>query len=173
MSISTLSHKGSVESLASHASSDTVLSVPDRLVPSIKSPLVWRNDELTPAMYILHLSQEEVNAIETAVNHFKGTQDASRFSRYFANFSLDSNLSFTEINTTTFDLPLELAEKLSSVSEQIHNGIGLATIRGLDAARFNDKTSIIAFAGVASYVCPERATDPYANQTLSESKKKD
>lgn len=40
-------------------------------------------------------------------------------------------------------------------------------LRGLDAARFNDEEAVIAFAGICSYVCPERATDSYANQTLS------
>ena len=40
-------------------------------------------------------------------------------------------------------------------------------VRGLDAARFNDEEAVIAFAGISSYVCPKRATDSYANQTLS------
>lgn len=61
----------------------------------------------------------------------------------------------------------ELARKLSEVSRELHQGQGVVVLRGLDAAKFNDEEAVVAFAGVCSYVCPERATDSYANQTLS------
>ena len=61
----------------------------------------------------------------------------------------------------------ELAHKLSSVSKELHHGRGVVVLRGLDAANFNDEEAVIAFAGICSYTCPERATDSYANQTLS------
>jgi len=60
-----------------------------------------------------------------------------------------------------------LAQKLSSVSDELHQGQGVVVLRGLDAANFNDEEAVVAFAGVCAYVCPERATDSYANQTLS------
>jgi hypothetical protein len=63
----------------------------------------------------------------------------------------------------------ELVNKLSSVSRDLHQGHGIVVLRGLDAANFNDEEAVVAFAGVCSYVCPKRATDSYANQTLSES----
>jgi hypothetical protein len=53
------------------------------------------------------------------------------------------------------------------ISEQIHDGVGIAVVRGLDNAQFDDEQCIIAFAGIAAHVCPERASDAYANQTLS------
>jgi hypothetical protein len=62
-----------------------------------------------------------------------------------------------------------LANKLSSISKDIHQGHGIVVVRGLDAAKFNDEEAVVAFAGICSYVCPERATDSYANQTLSKS----
>jgi len=62
----------------------------------------------------------------------------------------------------------ELACRLASISQELHEGRGVAVLRGLDAARFNDEEAVIAFAGVCAYVCPQRATDSYANQTLSE-----
>lgn len=40
-------------------------------------------------------------------------------------------------------------------------------VRGLDTAKFNDEEAVIAFAGVSSHAFPLRATDSYANQTLS------
>jgi hypothetical protein len=73
-----------------------------------------------------------------------------------------------DISVETFDLGNpELANKLSSLSKRIHQGSGVVVLRGLDAAYFNDEEAVIAFAGVCSYICPERATDSYANQTLS------
>jgi hypothetical protein len=60
-----------------------------------------------------------------------------------------------------------LARKLSAISNDVYHGRGVAVLRGLDAANFNEEESVIAFAGVSSYVCPSRATDSYAFQTLS------
>jgi hypothetical protein len=74
----------------------------------------------------------------------------------------------SEIQQDTFDLANpELARKLSLVSKNLHDGQGVVVLRGLDAAKFNDEEAVVAFAGVCSYVCPKRATDSYANQTLS------
>jgi hypothetical protein len=78
-----------------------------------------------------------------------------------------TGLTRDHLRQDTFCLPAPLAARLSALSLQIHDGHGVAVLRGLDAANFNDEESVIAFAGVASYVCPERATDAYANQTLS------
>jgi hypothetical protein len=39
-------------------------------------------------------------------------------------------------------------------------------VRGLAAAKFNAEEEVVAYAGVSSYVCPERATDDWADQTL-------
>jgi hypothetical protein len=77
------------------------------------------------------------------------------------------NLPLSAIDKTTFPLTPELAAKLSSISAKIHHGVGVAVLRGLETARFNDEESVIAFAGVSSYIAPLRATDSYANQTLS------
>ena len=73
------------------------------------------------------------------------------------------------IDQETFPLKETLAQRLSAMSGQVHSGGGIAVLRGLDAARFNDEEAVIAFAGISSYVCPKRATDSYANQTLSKS----
>ena len=71
------------------------------------------------------------------------------------------------INQTTFPLSNKLTSRLRTLSEQVHNGSGIAVLRGLDAARFNDEEAVIAFVGISSHVSPLRATDSYANQTLS------
>jgi hypothetical protein len=72
------------------------------------------------------------------------------------------------IDKHTFPLKAELANKLSSISTELHQGFGIAVLRGLDRANFNDEEAVIAFAGISSYVAALRATDSYANQTLSQ-----
>lgn len=71
------------------------------------------------------------------------------------------------IDKSTFPLASTLAEKLSAISAELHKGYGVVVLRGLDKARLNDEEAVIAFVGISSYVCPLRATDSYANQTLS------
>jgi hypothetical protein len=81
---------------------------------------------------------------------------------------LVTGLPRTKIDQKTFDLGNpELASKLSSISKELHHGTNVVVLRGLDSAYLNDEEAVIAFAGICSYICPERATDAYANQTLS------
>jgi len=82
--------------------------------------------------------------------------------------TLVTGLSRTEISTSTFRIDnAKLASKLSNISTELHKGTGVVVLRGLDAAHLNDEEAVIAFAGVCAYICPDRATDSYANQTLS------
>ncbi|KAH8717057.1 hypothetical protein GQ44DRAFT_712797 [Phaeosphaeriaceae sp. PMI808] len=146
MSTHTLSRRGSNESLES---SSSVLSHPDKLAPAVEGPMVW--EDLQATDYVVELSPREVQDIRAAVIKVKmaGTPRS-------------------EIRQDSFDLANpELAHKLTSVSKDLHQGRGVVVLRGLDTAKFNDEEAVVAFAGVCSYVCPERATDSYANQTLS------
>lgn len=79
-----------------------------------------------------------------------------------------TGLARSEITKETFNLSPNLSKKLSSISTDLHRGYGVASLRGLDKAKFNDEEAVIAFAGICSHVCALRATDSYANQTLSE-----
>lgn len=72
-----------------------------------------------------------------------------------------------QINKKTFPLPKPLSERLALISREVHSGQGVAVLRGLDRANLNDEEAVIAFAGISSHVFPLRATDSYANQTLS------
>lgn len=113
--------------------------------------MVWQGKELDPSEYVVRLSEGEIRDVRAAIIKFKLT-----------------GLSRSDISPETFDLGnAQLASKLSSLSKRIHHGRGLVVLRGLDAAYFNDEEAVIAFAGICSYICPERATDSYANQTLS------
>jgi hypothetical protein len=146
MSTHTLSPRSSNESLQSNSSA---FSSPDKLAPALAGPMVWEGLDATN--YIIELSPREVQDIRAAVIKVKiaGTPRS-------------------EIRQETFDLANpSLAHKLSSVTNDLHQGQGVVVLRGLDIANFNDEEAVVAFAGVCSYVCPERATDSYANQTLS------
>ncbi|RMZ74193.1 family Taurine catabolism dioxygenase [Pyrenophora seminiperda CCB06] len=143
MSCPTLSSRSSMESLQSNSSS--ILSSPDKLAPAIIGPSVWQGDELNPAEYSCR------NLIQ------------------IANLPVVvCGLSRTAISASTFRIDnAELANKLSKISTELHQGTGVVVLRGLDAAYLNDEEAVIAFAGVCAYICPDRATDSYANQTLS------
>lgn len=147
MSAYTLSPRSSIESLQSSSSS---YSVPDRLAPALSSPMAWEGTELDPKQYIVELSRSDIDNIRAAVVGFK----LQRLPR-------------SEISQRTFPLQANLARKLSGLSKNLHQGFGIVVLRGLQAASLNDEEAVIAFAGVSSYVAPERATDSYANQTLS------
>jgi hypothetical protein len=112
--------------------------------------MVWQGNELEPRQYITNLERADVEAVRAAVLFFKLL-----------------SLPRGSISKDTFPLSPDLARRLSAISDEIHHGRGVVVVRGLDSAVLNDEESVIAFAGLASYVCPERATDSYANQTLS------
>ncbi|KZM18699.1 uncharacterized protein EKO05_0006649 [Ascochyta rabiei] len=147
MSTHSLSQRSSTESLQSSSSTH---SIPDKLAPALAGPMTWRGAELNASQYVIELSRAEVDNVRAAVVGFK----LQRLPR-------------GEISQRTFSLAADLARKLSTVSKELHEGPGVVVLRGLEAARFNDEEAVIAFAGVCSYVAPERATDSYANQTLS------
>lgn len=79
-----------------------------------------------------------------------------------------SGLARSAIAKETFPLSEQLSNRLASLSKEVHCGSGVAVLRGLHTARFNDEEAVIAFVGICAHVCAERATDSYANQTLSE-----
>lgn len=147
-SLPVLSPKSSNESLQSSISA---CSIPDKFAPATTGPMVWEGHELDPSEYVVRLSSREIQDVRAAVIKVKiaGTPRS-------------------EIGKETFDVcNPALASKLASISKEIHHGRGVVVLRGLDAANFNDEEAVIAFAGVCSYICPQRATDSYANQTLS------
>lgn len=112
--------------------------------------MVWEGAELNPSQYVVELSSTEVENIRAAVVGFK----LQRLPR-------------GDISQRTFPLAAKLAQRLSAMSKDLHEGPGVVLLRGLEMANFNDEEAVIAFAGVCSYVAPERGTDSYANQTLS------
>lgn len=110
--------------------------------------MVWEGSQLQD--YIVHLSHDDLDAIRAAVIFFKLTR-----------------LPRGKISKDTFPLPKSLSKRLAQISKEVHSGKGVAVLRGLDHANLNDEEAVIAFAGISSHAFPLRATDSYADQTLS------
>ena len=72
-----------------------------------------------------------------------------------------------DVDQTTFPLSKGLAAKLAAIGKRIHTEEGVEMLRGLHKLPMTDDQSVKAFAGICSYVAPLRATDAFANQTLS------
>ena len=87
--------------------------------------------------------------------------------RTLADLEPVSRLDRSAISRESFPLSKQLSSKLAGLSKEVHSGSGVVVLRGLHAARFNDEEAVIAFVGVCAHTCAERATDSYANQTLS------
>lgn len=130
--------------------------------------MVWDGESLDPTKYIVELSTHDIRDIRAAVIKVKSMFMLKHALHMGADLVLVAGIPRSEICKATFDLSNPaLAYRLSSLSHELHAGTGVVVLRGLDKARFNDEEAVIAFAGICSYVCPERATDSYANQTLS------
>lgn len=144
------SPRSSMDSLRSSCSTPSIRSEPDLLAPAVAGPMVWEGSELNPSEYVIHLSADEIEQIRAALISFKLT-----------------GKSRGEISKETFPLTARFAHKLAAISGALHYGTGVVVLRGLQKAKLNDEEAVIAFAGVSSYICALRATDSYANQTLS------
>lgn len=149
-SVSSSSIKGSSRSSSPARSISSCFSEPDVLLPAVQGELVWEGKELSPNEYVYRLSDEDIVAIRANIVKHKLTGSP-----------------ISAINRSTFELPAHAAEALTHMRRDVVHGRGMAVLRGLDAAQLNDEESVIAFVGLAAHVCSQRATDDYANQTLS------
>ncbi|KAF3032513.1 hypothetical protein E8E11_002070 [Didymella keratinophila] len=59
-----------------------------------------------------------------------------------------------------FPLPTELKHRLRTISHNLHKGVGLAVLRGLDPKRYSDEDNLIIYTGIVSWIGRERATNP-------------
>lgn len=65
------------------------------------------------------------------------------------------------LSPSTFPLPETLSARLRGISNQLHDGIGFAVLRGLDPKCYDDEEIVIIYCGVASYVGVERITNAF------------
>lgn len=167
MAKSDLSAQSSSDSLWSDYSAT---SAPDKLSPAVKGPMTWAGADLAPQQYITQLSEQDVQDIRAAVIKVKSKKHHCSSERVYDQLTCIAvaGTPRSEIRQATFDVANPaLVKKLAAISPQVHHELGVAVLRGLDTANFNDEEAVIAFTGICSWIFPERATDSYANQTLS------
>ena len=68
-------------------------------------------------------------------------------------------MSIPHVSPETFPLPDSLKTTLRSVSEIVHDGVGFATIRGIDPTKYTDEENAIIFNGLSSHVGCLRSTN--------------
>jgi hypothetical protein len=118
-------------------SSQVSTGLPDQL----QSPLAWTRDEVEDkrSHWIVKLEQPEVAAVERALAAFEA-----------------KSLDLSKISKDTFVLPPSLAWRLKQISYQCYQGIGFAVVRGLESSNYTPKQNVIIYAGISSYVGPQR-----------------
>jgi hypothetical protein len=105
------------------------------LLPQLDGPLVWTGDDFKSASdYTYTLTNDEVNEIENALEHFKAL-----------------GLRGNEVAPTTFPLPI-LGSKLKSLCHELFSGRGFFNIRGLEPKKYTPEDNVLIFLAVSSYL---------------------
>jgi hypothetical protein len=60
-------------------------------------------------------------------------------------------LSFEYVSQDTFQLPT-LGYKLKSLATELTSGVGFFHIRGLDPKKYSNKTNIVLYLGISTYI---------------------
>ncbi|KAF2655318.1 taurine catabolism dioxygenase TauD [Lophiostoma macrostomum CBS 122681] len=150
MSDYTLSPRDSLDSLRGNSTTSSILSAPDALAPPVAGPRAWEGKELDSSKYVTEFTTKDLEEIKVALIHLTIDQ-----------------ISREAVDKTTFHLSDELATKLAGISKRVHTEEGVEVLRGLQALKITDNQSIMVFVGLCSYIASLRATDSFANQTLS------
>ncbi|KAL8290635.1 hypothetical protein RQP46_002893 [Phenoliferia psychrophenolica] len=114
--------------------------LPQGFPDNATGPHVWEGTELakTPNLWLHVFPEAEVAEVQGAIDHF-----------------LALGLPFSAISQETFPLST-LKSALEKAVIDIHQGLGLRVFRGLPVAKWDRRSQIIAFAGISSYIGPER-----------------
>ncbi|KAI0107584.1 Clavaminate synthase-like protein [Nemania sp. FL0031] len=109
----------------------------------VDSRAAWDGSLMTDETYTYALSELDIREIEAALSHFK---DESH---------LDLGLDGEEVNCVNFPLP-NLSKVLFSLANDLHFGLGLFALRGLDPTKYSREDNVLIFLGVSSYVGEQR-----------------
>ncbi|KAJ7508321.1 hypothetical protein B0H11DRAFT_2304022 [Mycena galericulata] len=114
--------------------------LPDGFPAKVSGPHIWNGKELfnKPEQWLHTFTAEEIVDVDNAIHHFNSL-----------------NLGFSEISRETFPLKV-LNKTLDEAVDAIFNGIGLWILRGLPVQKYDRKSQIIAFAGIAAYIGEHR-----------------
>ncbi|KAH6624810.1 hypothetical protein B0J18DRAFT_190485 [Chaetomium sp. MPI-SDFR-AT-0129] len=107
--------------------------------PSRTSVMAWKAGDLqVDNEYITYLSDGEQREIMAACAAFT-----------------ESGKSLNGLDASSFPLPL-LADRLAATRKNLHEGLGMAVLRGLDISSLSMRDTFTAFAGLASHVSQRR-----------------
>ncbi|KAK4146227.1 uncharacterized protein C8A04DRAFT_35207 [Dichotomopilus funicola] len=110
-------------------------------VPEGFAPVMaWKADDLQvdDNEYITCLSDDEQREIMTACATFT-----------------ESGKSLNDLDASSFPLPL-LADRLAATRKNLHEGLGMAVLRGLDTSSLSMRDMFAVFAGLASHISQRR-----------------
>ncbi|KXJ95487.1 TfdA family taurine catabolism dioxygenase TauD [Microdochium bolleyi] len=136
--------------IVSHGRSvDGALGCPSGFPDHLYHPLAWTGNQLSQGDQLIHhLSQADLAEIKSALMTFKEQE-------------LDGDL----VDRQNFPLP-KLAQKLDAVGEILHNGIGVAVIRGLDPKEFSVEDLTIVRLGLQIYIADQQGRQDHKGNML-------
>lgn len=116
------------------------LGFPQRL----EGPMAWDGKEFQdkPELYVEALSKQDISEIDQAIAHFKG---------------LDIPRGF--VSRETFPLSQAFSERLRKINNILNDGRGFHVLRGIVPSRYGEEDHVILFAGLASHVASNRASN--------------
>ncbi|KAI1422372.1 hypothetical protein F5Y12DRAFT_717482 [Xylaria sp. FL1777] len=112
--------------------------LPDDWPQSIKSPMAWTAEDLQ-SHHVFQLTESEVQETMNWGCAYSG-----------------SGQGIDRVDKESAVLP-QLQEKLAQIRQSLHDGPGLAVLRGLDPTGVSMKENLVIFAGVSSHISPRRA----------------
>ncbi|KAK4164255.1 hypothetical protein QBC43DRAFT_318445 [Cladorrhinum sp. PSN259] len=116
-----------------------VPSLPEGFPSRLQVKLAWTGASMSDkSKFIFELSGADVAEIKVALEYFKTLGDNG-----------------DAISLSNFPLP-NLGLKLLDLSHDIHNGHGVAVIRGIDPASFAVEDLTMVYLGVSSYIAENR-----------------
>lgn len=74
---------------------------------------------------------------------------------YAKHIAQASGQSLDKLDKLTFPLPL-LADKLATLRGDLHHGLGISVLRGVDVSCLSMSEAFVTFAGLASHVSQQR-----------------
>ncbi|KAL2267138.1 hypothetical protein VTJ83DRAFT_4415 [Remersonia thermophila] len=126
-------------------------TLPEGWPAQVEGARVWSgSDFASEDEYIVRLSPEDIAEIDAGLAFFKG---------------LPGDLGPDDVNPDTFPLPT-LKQKLTEVSETIHDGRGFVVLRGLQPEKYSNLDNILLYLGVTSYIAGTRGMQDFDGRMI-------
>ncbi|RDB26162.1 hypothetical protein Hypma_006209 [Hypsizygus marmoreus] len=124
--------------------------LPEGFPKKLDSPLVWEGKDWQDEKQWVHeLSADELKEIDDAVHHFHGL-----------------NLHLGHVSRETFPLPT-LGLVLLELAKELHQGRGFFVLRTIPVASYSHFDNVLIYAGVSSYIAPDRGLQDKNGGVLS------